>query len=150
VALEAVDRAYGDEDSREIRDLRVLTGKKLGQLESSVALYGHRGSGGLVNMGTEAGRLTMDDLLKVADSMRATEAERLRTATTMDVSWLQQRLPGTEPAVEQRFRRILESLSAGVDLKRRLVEELRPTLLDNMGLFTALRWQSRRPAGVRD
>jgi signal transduction histidine kinase len=32
-------------------------------------------------------------------------------------------------------------LSAGVDLKRRVVEELRPTLLDNMGLFTALRWQ---------
>jgi signal transduction histidine kinase len=28
-----------------------------------------------------------------------------------------------------------------VDLKRRVVEELRPTLLDNMGLFAALRWQ---------
>ena len=33
------------------------------------------------------------------------------------------------------------SLSAGVDLKRRVVEELRPTLLDNMGLFAAVRWQ---------
>jgi signal transduction histidine kinase len=45
--------------------------------------------------------------------------------------------------VEQRFRRIHDSLSAGVDLKRRVVEELRPTLLDNMGLFAALRWQFR-------
>ncbi len=65
----------------------------------------------------------------------------LLVAARMDLSWLEQRLPTTDPAIEQRFRRIQESLSAGVDLKRRVVEELRPTLLDNMGLFAALRWQ---------
>jgi signal transduction histidine kinase len=65
----------------------------------------------------------------------------LLVAARMDLSWLQQRLPTSDPAIEQRFKRIHESLSAGVDLKRRVVEELRPTLLDNMGLFAALRWQ---------
>jgi len=65
----------------------------------------------------------------------------LLVAARMDLSWLQQRLPTSDPAIEQRFRRIHECLSAGVDLKRRVVEELRPTLLDNMGLFSALRWQ---------
>jgi signal transduction histidine kinase len=65
----------------------------------------------------------------------------LLVAARMDLSWLQQRLPTSDPSIEQRFKRIHESLSAGVDLKRRVVEELRPTLLDNMGLFTALRWQ---------
>lgn len=65
----------------------------------------------------------------------------LLVAARMDLSWLQQRLPTNNPAIEQRFKRIHESLSAGVDLKRRVVEELRPTLLDNMGLFAALRWQ---------
>jgi signal transduction histidine kinase len=65
----------------------------------------------------------------------------LLVAARMDLSWLQQRLPTSNPAIEQRFKRIHESLSAGVDLKRRVVEELRPTLLDNMGLFAALRWQ---------
>lgn len=65
----------------------------------------------------------------------------LLVAARMDLSWLQQRLPTHDPAIEQRFKRIHESLSAGVDLKRRVVEELRPTLLDNMGLFAALRWQ---------
>jgi signal transduction histidine kinase len=65
----------------------------------------------------------------------------LLVAARMDLSWLQQRLPTSDPTIEQRFKRIHESLSAGVDLKRRVVEELRPTLLDNMGLFTALRWQ---------
>jgi signal transduction histidine kinase len=70
----------------------------------------------------------------------------------MDLSWLQQRLPTSDPAIEQRFKRIHDSLSAGVDLKRRVVEELRPTLLDNMGLFTALRWQFKetcRRTGLR-
>jgi signal transduction histidine kinase len=65
----------------------------------------------------------------------------LLVAARMDLSWLQQRLPTSDPSIEQRFKRIHESLSAGVDLKRRVVEELRPTLLDNMGLFAALRWQ---------
>jgi signal transduction histidine kinase len=65
----------------------------------------------------------------------------LLVAARMDLSWLQQRLPTTDPGISQRFKRIHESLSAGVDLKRRVVEELRPTLLDNMGLYSALRWQ---------
>jgi signal transduction histidine kinase len=76
----------------------------------------------------------------------------LLVAARMDLSWLQQRLPTTDPAIEQRFKRIHDSLSAGVDLKRRVVEELRPTLLDNMGLFTALRWQFKetcRHTGLR-
>jgi signal transduction histidine kinase len=70
----------------------------------------------------------------------------------MDLSWLQHRLPTSDAAIEQRFKRIHECLSAGVDLKRRVVEELRPTLLDNMGLFAALRWQfkeSCRRTGLR-
>ena len=76
----------------------------------------------------------------------------LLVAARMDLSWLQQRLPTTDPGIEQRFKRIHDSLSAGVDLKRRVVEELRPTLLDNMGLFAALRWQFKetcRRTGLR-
>jgi len=76
----------------------------------------------------------------------------LLVAARMDLSWLQQRLPTSDPGIAQRFKRIHDSLSAGVDLKRRVVEELRPTLLDNMGLYSALRWQfkeSCRRAGLR-
>jgi signal transduction histidine kinase len=75
----------------------------------------------------------------------------LLVAARMDLSWLQQRLPSSDPAIQQRFKRMHESLSAGVDLKRRVVEELRPTLLDNMGLYAALRWQFKetcRRAGL--
>jgi hypothetical protein len=47
----------------------------------------------------------------------------------------------------QRLQRVQQGLSAGVDLKRRIIEELRPTLLDNVGLFAALRWQFKETCG---
>jgi signal transduction histidine kinase len=65
----------------------------------------------------------------------------LLVATKMDVVWLRRRLRVADPELEHRFERIQEALDRGVDLKRRIVENLRPTLLDSMGLFAALRWQ---------
>jgi protein-histidine pros-kinase len=47
---------------------------------------------------------------------------------------------------------VQKALDEGINLKRRVVEELRPTLLDNMGLIAALRWQldeSCRRAGLK-
>jgi signal transduction histidine kinase len=65
----------------------------------------------------------------------------LLVAARMDVSWLEDQLPSTDPDVQAHFKRLHEALHAGVELKRRVVESLRPTLLDNLGLFSALRWQ---------
>jgi hypothetical protein len=58
----------------------------------------------------------------------------------MDVSWLQKRLPNTNPDIQSRWTRVMKVLDDGVDFKRRIVENLRPTLLDNMGLLPAVRW----------
>jgi signal transduction histidine kinase len=71
----------------------------------------------------------------------------LLVATKMDVAWLRRRLRVADPELEQRFERIQEALDRGVDLKRRIVESLRPTLLDSMGLFAALRWQFGETCG---
>src|SRR3984893_18193573 len=249
-ALDRVHEAYGgNDDSREFQELRILTGKKLGELEDTLALFRNRGTTTAVNVvRTDVGKRTMDEISRIVGDMRLAEARELSAATAqwqadfqvsrwvsaaggilniglvllatrlvygdmrrraqqalnlrdqkqelehqvdertreltalsthlqgvseqeksalsrelhdelggllvaarMDLSWLQQRLPTIDPAIEQRFRRIHESLSAGVDLKRRVVEELRPTLLDNMGLFAALRWQFKetcRRAGL--
>ena len=248
-ALDRVREAYGGrEGSAEFEELRILTGKKLAELEDTLALFKKRGAAPALNVvRTDVGKRTMDDISRIVSDMRAAEARELSAATAqwqrefrlsrwvsatgvilniglvllatrlvygdmrrralqatslrdqkldlehqvdertreltalsthlqgvseqeksalsrelhdelggllvaarMDLSWLQQRLPTSDPAIEQRFRRIHESLSAGVDLKRRVVEELRPTLLDNMGLFAALDGSSRKPAGAPD
>jgi signal transduction histidine kinase len=250
-ALDRLHDAYGgDESSSEFHQLRVLTGKELGELEDGIALLKKHGiSPGASVVGTDVGKRTMDSINAIVAKMRGEEASesaasnaewqrdfrlsrwvsaagatlniglvllairlvysdmrrRARQAATlsdqklqleqqveartrelaalsthlqgvseqeksalsrelhdelggllvaarMDLSWLQQRLPMADPSIEQRFKRIHDSLSAGVDLKRRVVEELRPTLLDNMGLFTALRWQFKetcRRTGLR-
>jgi signal transduction histidine kinase len=239
-ALDKVHDAYGgSDDSPQFQELRILTGKKLGELEDTLALFKRRGTSTAVNVvRTDVGERTMEKIAKIIGSMRSAEASEMSAATAewqtdfrvsrwvsvlgvmlnlglvllatrlvysdmrrravqainlrdqkqelehqveertreltalsthlqevseqeksalsrelhdelggllvaarMDLSWLQQRLPTSDPGIEQRFKRIHESLSAGVDLKRRVVEELRPTLLDNMGLFAALRWQ---------
>jgi signal transduction histidine kinase len=58
----------------------------------------------------------------------------------MDVTWLQ-RNPAEPDEYGMRLERIRTALDQGIDLKRRVVEELRPTLLDTMGLVAAMRWQ---------
>jgi len=65
----------------------------------------------------------------------------LLVAARMDVSWIEERLGSPDPDVQAHFRRVHEALQSGVDVKRRVVENLRPSLLDNLGLFPALRSQ---------
>ncbi|HEX3845136.1 MAG TPA: sensor histidine kinase [Steroidobacteraceae bacterium] len=61
----------------------------------------------------------------------------LLTAAKIDLSWLQSRVP--EPALRERLAQLGAVLDEAMDLKRRVVEDLRPSLLDHFGLPTALR-----------
>jgi signal transduction histidine kinase len=65
----------------------------------------------------------------------------LLVAARMDLSWLEDRLKTDDAQVQSYFRRVHDALQSGVEVKRRVVENLRPSLLDNLGLFPALRWQ---------
>lgn len=62
----------------------------------------------------------------------------------MDLSQLGRRIALPDADAQTRWRRIDSALAAGVELKRRVIEELRPTLLDNMGLVAAVRWQAEQ------
>jgi len=61
----------------------------------------------------------------------------LLTAAKMDLSWLQSRLE--TPAFQERLAQLGSVLDEAMSLKRRVVEDLRPSLLDHFGLPTALR-----------
>ncbi len=61
----------------------------------------------------------------------------LLTAAKMDLSWVQARV--TDPALQERLAQLGDVLDEAMDLKRRVVENLRPSLLDHFGLPTALR-----------
>jgi signal transduction histidine kinase len=61
----------------------------------------------------------------------------LLTAAKMDLSWMQSRM--TEVPYGARLTQLGTVLDEAMDLKRRVVEQLRPSLLDHFGLPTALR-----------
>lgn len=61
----------------------------------------------------------------------------LLTAAKMDLSWLQSRLD--KPEHQERLAQLGSVLDEAMSLKRRVVEDLRPSLLDHFGLPTALR-----------
>lgn len=61
----------------------------------------------------------------------------LLTAAKMDLSWLQSRVE--EPDLRRRLEQLGDVLDEAMDVKRRVVEDLRPSLLDHFGLPTALR-----------
>jgi signal transduction histidine kinase len=86
-------------------------------------------------------------LLRMMESERSQLAKELHdelggliTAAKMDMAWLQAHIGGSlDPASEEKFRSVVQMLNQAMTLKRRVVESLRPSLLDHFGLPVALR-----------
>jgi len=57
-----------------------------------------------------------------------------------DVSWLNKKLNGADRAVKEKVGDLLELLETMVESVRRISSELRPSLLDNLGLVAAMEW----------
>jgi signal transduction histidine kinase len=68
----------------------------------------------------------------------------LMVSAVMDLSYVRGRMPGLDAEFEAHLERIKESIEAGIDIGRRLTEDLRPSILDNFGLFPAIQWHSQR------
>ena len=51
----------------------------------------------------------------------------------MDVAWVADHVKARDPEAAAKLERALQALDDGVQIKRRIIEELRPTLLDNLG-----------------
>lgn len=67
------------------------------------------------------------------------ELGAILTASRMDVAWANRRLREREPEIADKLARALATLDEGIALKRRIIEDMRPTVLSNFGLVTALR-----------
>jgi signal transduction histidine kinase len=61
------------------------------------------------------------------------------TPVKMDLAWLETRL-ADDPQYGDRIRRLSALIDQGIDFKRKIIENLRPSLLDHLGLASALSW----------
>jgi signal transduction histidine kinase len=87
------------------------------------------------------------NLQSIAESEKVLLARQLHdelggalVGAKMDLAWLRRKIGSTDPDVIARWERLERALETGIVFKRRVVEQLRPTLLDNLGFYAAARW----------
>ena len=61
------------------------------------------------------------------------------TATRMDLAWVRGHLAPDQTALLDKLRRAMSNLDQGIAIKRRIIEDLRPSILSSFGLMTAAR-----------
>ena len=67
------------------------------------------------------------------------ELGALLTAAKLDVARIKTRITALSPEAGERLAHLAEMLNNGISLKRRIIEDLRPSSLSNLGLIAALR-----------
>ncbi len=71
------------------------------------------------------------------------ELGALLTAAKFDTARLKRSLGKLEPVVEDRINHLNQTINQGIALKRRIIEDLHPSALTNLGLVAALEIQAR-------
>lgn len=66
------------------------------------------------------------------------ELGALLTAAKLDVARIKSRLGTSAPEAQERVKHLVETLNAGIAMKRRIIEDLWPSTLANLGLVATL------------
>lgn len=99
-----------------------------------------------VQMRTQQLSVLSRHLLSISEKEKAKLARELHdelgsslTAISMDISSVAEKLIKTDPALANQLLRAKQTLLETVDLKRCIIENLRPSMLDNLGLAASIR-----------
>lgn len=87
-------------------------------------------------------RVSEEEKARLARELHDTLGSNL-TAINMDLNWIQRRLPEGTREIKERLQRVLQMLTETVELKHEVIEGLRPSHLDNLGLSFAMRAHCR-------
>jgi len=150
--FETVVRTKGGEYRTISWHSRNLTDEK-GQLIGSIALGRDVTERKRAEEELEASRQELRELAEHIQSVREEErtgiARELHddigqalTAIKIDLSWLRKELPKDEAALLERTRAVLRVADSAIKTVRRISSELRPGVLDDLGLIAAIQWQA--------
>lgn len=64
------------------------------------------------------------------------------TGLKMDISWIGKKIPEQEIVLKEKINETIELVDDTVKTVRRLATQLRPSILDDLGLVAAMEWQS--------
>jgi signal transduction histidine kinase len=83
-----------------------------------------------------------EERLKMAQEIHDELGQQL-TIMKMDVSWLDKKIPEQHLEWKEKTQALKNTLDGTIKTVRRLASELRPSVLDDMGLPVAIEWQAR-------
>jgi signal transduction histidine kinase len=75
----------------------------------------------------------------------------LLTSAKLDAARIRSRLAGTAPEALERLAHLVDTLNSSIALGRRIIEDLRPSTLSNLGLVATLEILARefaQPSGI--
>jgi PAS domain S-box-containing protein len=82
-----------------------------------------------------------EERIKIAREIHDELGQQL-TGLKMDISWLRKRLTNVEENILLKLVEILELLDISIKTVRKISSDLRPGVLDDLGIIAALEWQS--------
>jgi signal transduction histidine kinase len=82
-------------------------------------------------------RVTEDEKTRLARELHD-ELGAILTAIKLDLHWVRRRVQESHPEASDKLTRVMHHVDQGIQIKRRLIEDLRPTVLLNLGLRAAL------------
>jgi signal transduction histidine kinase len=126
--------ARRDAQQREVRRRMAVEDKR--RLESEV----EDRTAELSELSSYLQKVREDEKSKLARDIHD-ELGGILVSAKMDVAWVEERMKAKDSEMSAKLERALQALDDGVQIKRRIIEELRPTLLDNLGLAAAVDWQ---------
>jgi signal transduction histidine kinase len=97
----------------------------------------------LRNLSAHLQNIREEERIHIAREMHD-ELGQLLTGFKMDVSWLRKRLAGSsDPALLEKLEGMVTLTDEAVRFVRKISAELRPSILDDLGLIPALEWHNR-------
>ena len=124
-----------NQESRRRRQEAVEASERNAQLAQSV----HERTAELAGLSHYLQRMQEDEKAKIAREIHD-ELGGTLAAAKIDLQLLSDKLTGGDPQ-RARLARVMSAIDDTIQVKRRIIEDLRPTLLDNLGIGAALKWQ---------
>ena len=82
-----------------------------------------------------------DERTRIAREIHDELGQQL-TGLKMDISWLSKKISNGSPEINQKMTEALQLIDETVKTVRRIATQLRPSILDDLGLISAMEWQS--------
>ena len=127
--------------ARQQRDRQLAGRAERDQLEREVALRTAR----LTDLTRHLQTAREDERSRLARDMHD-ELGALLTSAKLDAARLKSRLPADAPEALERLQHLVATLNSVITLKRRIIEDLRPSALTNLGLVATLEILAREYA----